>query len=158
VLDLADGGSGGIGVWFVQAAAHSGYSEQIAEEAGATEVYLSLGECVKEHGGCNLDGFGIFQRREMELVLDGIGASDHDGIFAALEDGLLILRILEVAALYDLARGERAVVFFVKAEVEVAERFAVQCGRLAPEAIGFEVAADGNGESIGHARFLCGVK
>jgi hypothetical protein len=69
------------------------------------------------------------------------------------DEGFFVAVIRTVASVYDLARGERRWVVLVKADVEVAEGFAVECWRLAAVAVGFEVPADRDSEFL---RVHCG--
>jgi len=144
VVDFAYRTCGDLGIGLVEAAAHGGDSEHVAKEAGAAEMHVSLGDGVEEHGGGELDGFGVFERREVEFVLGGVSAGDLHGVLAGADEGLLVAVIRTVASIYDLARGERRWVVFVEADVEVAEGFAVECGRLAAVAVGFDMTADGD--------------
>jgi len=151
VLDFVYWTCGDVGIGLVEAAAHGGDTEHIAEEAGAAEMHVSLGSGVEEHGGGEQEGFGVLERREVELILVWVSAGDLHGVFAGTDEGLLVAVIRTVASIYDLARGERRWVVFVEADVEVAEGFAVECGRLAAVAVGFEVAADRDSEFLrGH--------
>ena len=127
MVDFAYGICDGGGVGLVEAAAHGGDAEHVAEEAGAAEMHVSLGDGVEEHGGGELDGFGVLEWREVELVLGWVGAGDLHGVFSGADKGLFVAVIRTVASVYDLARGERRWVVLVQADVEVAEGFAVEC-------------------------------
>ena len=130
------------------ATACGGHSKHVAQNAGAAEMDASLGDGMEEHGGGELDGLRVFERREVDFVLVGVGASDLHGVFPGTDERLFVLRIVTVARVYDLAGGKGAVMLFVKTDVEVAERFAGECGRLAAKAVGFDVAADRIGRSF----------
>jgi hypothetical protein len=141
--DAGDGWGGGFGVGLggaVEGAlVDGGDFEGVEEQAGALEVDLSGGDGLEEHGGDELDRLGVFQRRELDLVLMRVGAGDDELVVVAAglgpDAGFLpggVERLDPLGA----AVGEMELV------VEEAEGASAQGGRLAAAAIGFDVAAE----------------
>jgi hypothetical protein len=103
-------------------------------------VDLPGGDGLEEHGGGELDGFGVFEGREVDFVLLWVGAGDGERILAGAAKGLECL--LFPGGEEGLGAG-RGAVGAVEVAVEVAECSAGEGGRLAAAAVGFDMAADG---------------
>lgn len=98
---------------------------------------LSGGDGLKEHGGSELHGLGVFKRREEDLILAGIGALDvAEFVFL----GALETELLPVGGhgLDDWRTAMGA----AQLDVEVAEVSVFECGGAAAAAVGFDVAAE----------------
>jgi hypothetical protein len=55
--------------------------ERCNEQAGAFELDLAGGDGVEEHGGGKLDGFGVFEGWELDLVLTRVDACGDEVVF-----------------------------------------------------------------------------
>jgi len=116
------------------ALAAAGNAENVSHDPRAAQMDVSLGYGVKEHGGSELDGLSVFERREVELVLARIGAGDLHRILAGTGDGF---GTALVPVVDDLLRGEWRRMVLMQARVEIAERRSGERWRLAAQAIGF---------------------
>jgi len=72
----------------------AGDFQGVDEEAGAFEMDLAGGDGLEEHGGGELDGLRVFERRKADLILARIGAFDVAELFffRALQGILLPVR------------------------------------------------------------------
>ena len=126
--------------------------ERVEEQAGSFEVDLAGGDGLKEHGRGQLNGFGVFERGEVDFVLFGVGAGDGERVFVTAAEGL---DGFFLPGGHQLLGGGRAAVSLVEVAVEEAEGSAGEGGRLAAAAVGLEVTADGEfGVFGGHFGFL----
>jgi len=117
----------------------AGDFERVEQELGALEVDLSGGDGLEEHGRSELDGFGVFERRELDFVLFGVdpihGKDIAFGIAFRL-DGVLL------PAGVERLDDSGAAVGVLEFGVEEAEGSAAEGGRLALATVGFEVSAE----------------